>query len=345
MNRAIRGAAVLILAAVLVGAGCGDRARALRERAARTCADLTDYEVTAEIISGGGARSDRMVIRQAARVPDSYRLDALAPDDIKGQTTIRNGRALWAYDPAARELIVSGIGAVNYDSNSRIILHDIMMRFAAAADARFLRSERGPDGSLAVVEYADPTSEQGSVRVRLWADARTGIPARVEYLYRDGTVNQTVIFRDLRLNPGLPVDRFNFAVPAGTRVIEDDNATRSVSLEEARRTVDFRLLVPQGLPAGFALTDVSVAGAGDDLLVILSYTAGERLIQLTETKYAGGDDSGSPGSVRRVVNGTEYRVEAADGFATIEWTRDGVRLSLTADLSLEELFGLAQTVK
>lgn len=342
MNRAIRGAAVLILAAVMVGAGCGDRARTLRERAARTCAGLTDYEVTTEIISGG-ARSDRMVVRQAARAPASYRLDALAPDDIKGQTTIRNGRALWVYDPAARELIISGIGPASYDSNSRIILRDIMMRFAAAADARFLRSERGPDGTLAVVEYADPTSEQGSVR--LWADAKTGAPARVEYLYRDGTVSQAVIFRDLRLNPGLPLDRFNFAVPAGTRVIEDDNATRSVSLEEARRIADFRLLLPEELPAGFALTDVSIAGAGDDLLIILSYTAGERLIQLTEAKYAGGDDSISPGSVRRIVNGTEYRVEAADGFATIAWTRDGVSLSLTADLKLEELFGLAQAVK
>lgn len=345
MNRANRWTAVLVvlLAALTVGVGCGDRARILRERAARTCAGLIDYEVMTEIMSGQGERSDCMIIRQAARAPASYRLDALAPDDIKGQTTIRNGRALWAYDPAAQELIISGFGPTSFDSNSRILLRDIMGGFAAASDARLVRRERGPRGDLAVLEYADPRAERG--RVRLWADDKTGIPTRVEYLYPDGTVSQTVTFRDLRLNPGLPQDHFNLAVPAGIRVITDDSATRSVSLEEAEQMADFRLHLPEELPPGFALTDISVAGAGDDLMVIFSYTLGDRLIQLSETRYSGGDGGSTPGSMRRVVNGTEYYVEAADGFATIAWTLDGVNLSLTADLKLEELFDLAQAVR
>jgi outer membrane lipoprotein-sorting protein len=334
----------LVLVLALSGAACGNRARALCDRAAKTYAALTDYQVVTEIISGGGGPNDRVVIQQSMRKPDSYRLDSLEPVDIKGQTMIRNGRALWSYDPVARELIISGIDAANYDSNDRIILADVIARFATVKDAKYLRSEQGDTGTLAVVEYPDPAPDQDGNLVRLWADAKTGIPERVEYIYRDGSVTQTVVFRDLRQNPGLPDDRFNFAVPPGTTIINDDSAAHSVTLEEARRTADFQIMLPDRLPEGYDLTDISLSGGGDNLLVTLSYTSGERLIELSEGKYSG-IDGAAPGSVKQVVNGVEYSVDAAEGFATIGWTRDGVSITLTADRPLEELFSIAESLK
>lgn len=335
---------LLLLAVALTASACGDRAKALRERAAKTYAALKDYEVVAEVTSGEGERADRFVIRQSMRTPDSYRLEWLEPADIKGQLMIRNGRALWSYDPLAGELIISGISPDNFDSNDRILLGDIMARFTSVTDAKYLRSEPGESGALAVVEYADPAPYQQGNKVRLWADAKTGLAERVEYLYSDGSPIQTVVFRELSLNPGLPDGRFNFAVPAGTKVINDDSAVRTVDLEQARRLADFQVLLPARVPDGFALTEVTVSGAEDNLLVTLAYTSGERLIQLSESKYDGAE-SGRPGGATQVIDGVEYAVDAAEGFASISWTRDGVDITLTADLTLEELFSIAASLK
>ncbi|MGE5561564.1 MAG: hypothetical protein ACM3XN_11055 [Chloroflexota bacterium] len=337
-------ACTLLLALALTGAACGDRAEALRERAARTYADLIEYEVVTEVISGG-ARGDAVTLRQSMRKPDSYRLDALAPDDIRGQTTIRNGRALWYYDSHAGELVISGLGSADFDSNERVVLAGIMAAFTTADGIRYVRQENSDGGSVAVVEYPDPAPGQEGNLVRLWADVRTGVPQRVEYVYSDGSVTQTVVFRDFVANPGLPADRFNFAIPPGTSIINDDTAVRSVSLEEARRAVDFQILLPTPVPDGYRLSDVSIGGSGDGAFITLSYTAGERLMQLYESKYTGGSGMSFPGATRQVVGDVEYAVDAADGFATISWARDGVSLSLTADTSLEELFSIAESLK
>jgi outer membrane lipoprotein carrier protein len=142
--------------------------------------------------------------------PDRFRWDYRKPFP---QLIVANGRTVKFYDPEMEQVTVR--------SYSRGMGHTPSMVLAGGGDLErhFRVEDEGASGALAWVKLVPrEPGEAGfqQARVGLAAD-----PVRVvRFQFTDAFGNRTRIrFDDIRLNPSLAADRFQFEAPPGTDIL------------------------------------------------------------------------------------------------------------------------------
>jgi outer membrane lipoprotein carrier protein len=173
---------------------------------------------------GGGDFS----MKKSAKGPTMFRFDYLKPR----QQIISNGSKVWYYLPDNRQVMVTDMTAF-FESGNSIALNYLTGMGNVARDftVRFVGDGRDKKGNY-VLELIPkkPTPAMAKLHLTLSAraveqflengTARDPFPIKASVLY-DRLGNTTSIeFSKVRVNRGMPNDRFNFKIPHGVEVIK-----------------------------------------------------------------------------------------------------------------------------
>lgn len=213
---------------------------------------------------------------------------------------------------------------------------------------------------------------EGVLRLTVTVDEHTGLPVAVHQAGSPASLGSSDLrITGLQVNHPLPRRTFTIAFPAGAAVSHEDFGFRRVRLAQAASLAGYRPLVPQALPGGLRLSQVSFAqrtgatagGANPPSrkVVSLAYRRGfeQAVITTRLTGAAPGrwrdpfqTPGGPTGATQRVtltsgaLDGARAYVVVEPGSAPHLWVvGHGLVVTIAGDLSAAELIHTAESLQ
>jgi outer membrane lipoprotein carrier protein len=150
----------------------------------------------------------------SAKRPNQMRWEYQKPEE---RLFVTNGKTLWAYSPAEKQVIVQDIAqALNARLPLAFLAGDCHLR--KEFDVTLVENAATRAGTTRILDLRPKRPEAGIARMLLEINPKSYTVEKVAVF--DAYQNTTVIgLSNLRLNTGLSDDRFQFTPPPGVRVV------------------------------------------------------------------------------------------------------------------------------
>lgn len=173
-----------------------------------------------------------------------------------------------------------------------------------------------------------------------WSDDRYALPLKMEF-QKDGKPWYGYEFS--RIDYGVPVaaDAFAFEFPENAVVFEWDMQAPGITLEEARRKMNFTVMQPSRLPAGLKQSRMVRSSHCLPMLAI-QYQRGASVVSLTQSRaVAELLRFGKPVSIGSDTGWLYF----AGNYSVLSWVKGKTQLTLIGNLSFPQLIDMAASVE
>jgi outer membrane lipoprotein carrier protein len=148
--------------------------------------------------------------------PDRFAMDFAAPE---GDRVVADGETIWIYFPSTDPgQVFRSRTAV---ADGRFDLHREFLSEPGERYAPTLEGTEVVDGTETHRLHLEPLQPSPYRSARIWVGAEDPLIHRLEITEDDGLV-RVLELSEMRLNPSLPSDRFDFEPPAGAHIIDRD---------------------------------------------------------------------------------------------------------------------------
>ena len=299
----------------------------LRMLDAEGAAVYSAYQVTV-LNRNRSVRSEQIVYRSGF---DGMRMEYNSPPVMDGEIMVDDGRVLTHLIPRTR---------VVRTGPSR--LAELKVRTSEAEKAhrkgrlnvQYLGRERVAGRDAYVVQVT--AGQRKSPTRKFWVDTDEWVKLKTQDIAPDGAVQSTSYYTRIDYLDSIPDSKFRVEVPDGYRVDRKPGGGESLSLDEARKEVPFRILEPKHLPRGFKAVGVKVIPFRRGQMVAIRYTDGVTSFSLFQTQERFLD--------RKFLDRlNEGPVQPGRGIHS--WRQGGLNLTLVGKLSQDQLEKIAESVK
>lgn len=146
--------------------------------------------------------------------PGKYRLEIQAPDELKGQVTIYNGRTAYIYHPGIDQYLMTEDfpDSIEHDAFAGAFAE----RLDGAGKAQFTRV-KGDDKNYLLMEFDIEKGSKYAKREKIWFDIRTAKPWKAEIYDDSGAVRVQLVYDNFSINPVLEDKLFEIAANNGNK--------------------------------------------------------------------------------------------------------------------------------
>ncbi len=265
----------------------------------------------------------------------------------QGATFVSDGKQFWVYAPS-QNTVWKGTLALwqqvnpNLPQSPQAALQQLLdVSTATLAGTESAAGHSAYKLQLAPKSGKSPQALTGATGT-LWVDVSRWLP--LQAAFNAGSMGQGQIsFKTIEVNVGVPDSRFQFQVPAGAKVINaDDLRPQHLSLSDAQKSTDFKLLQPTFLPSGATLVDVLKSGKA----IILRYESPAGAFAIAQGIDNSGKPTGSTGKSVSVRGTTGTIYTSDDGKRVLLlWTENGVTSSVSGTLTSQDALKVAESLK
>ncbi len=269
------------------------------------------------------------VTKFAMKKPDKYWSDS------ENYTMVSNGTVMWFYDKNRNEVIKINLPKEKPKFDYGELIKDLMKN----TNIKLLGSEKISGRDCYVVKVI-PKNKTFYVEQKLWIDKEYWYPLRIEINY--GEFNSTIEYKDVKFNTGIPDSFFEFKLPKGAKVVEQEIAPpKMLTLEEAQKQVNFTIIVPK-YTAGFKFDYAYVFKFGSKEMISLYYAKDDQRLVITESK--GYLKMPLPNATKIDINGTTFEVAQVFGKNILRIRKGNFEVSISAKLPKEELIKIGKSI-
>ncbi len=355
-------AVLLLLVSALFVSGCTEElsAEEIAEQMQEKEASIQDYSYTMQMTSHFGGQTLESEARVLQKKPDRMKTVTMEPEEEAGAIVVSDGEIMWTYDPKTNTVMKMEMpetldaGEMDYVG--------IIGEFLSETDVSLLGMEE-IDGRSAYLLETSPKEEGEGIQlldgVKLWVDKETWMPLRYEMYDSEGGLMIELEIRDLKVNQGIPDSEFVFEVPEGATVktvdLDSFEIPEQTTLEEARESAGFEILVPEYLPEGYAFNQSAVLnnswiapeGQACETVSLIYENKEEDIISLSETVYeTEAPENAIMDSAEDIsVNGKDGKYLVFGDMKILRWKIGNVNLSLTVSLEKDELLKIAESIR
>ncbi len=275
--------------------------------------------------------------------PWKLRTEILAPASIKGSLFLYDGKQNILWWP--NELF--GIRAINITSPERdeVYKHLTHESEVALRDYAFSLSKTekiaGVETNLwKILPMVDDDYHHYH---EMWMVEKYSTPLKVEILDKDKKLWYGMEYKKVSFNKPLPDNAFAFEFPTNAMVIDWDYADTGISLEEAKKTMNFSVMQPSKLPAGLKVEKIIRAKGTIPMLAMVMDHGGTR-VSLFQSHAFGPSPLMKYGKEVKIANTKGY-LSFTGPFSSIVWIKDKTQFTLIGNLSYPQLLALASSVQ
>ncbi|AKB76853.1 hypothetical protein MSHOH_0370 [Methanosarcina horonobensis HB-1 = JCM 15518] len=351
-----------LLVPILFISGCtGDlSAEEIAKQMQEKEANIQDYSYTMQMTSYFGNQTQESEVRTLQKKPDKMKTITIKPEEEAGTIVVSDGEFIWTYDPKTNT--VTKMEMPDTPILGEIDYVGIIDEFLNETDVSLLGMEE-IDGRPAYLLETSPKEEEEGFKLadgmKIWVDKETWMPLRYEMYDSDGDLVMELEIHDLEINTGIQDSEFVFEVPEGATVktvdLDSFKLPEKMTLEEARESAGFEILVPEYLPEGYAFNYSMVSNnswiAPENQAfetVSLTYENEEGdIISLSETVY----ETETPeapimNSAEEVsINGKEGKYLTLGDMKILNWEIGNIELSLASSLEKDEMLRIAESLR
>ena len=275
--------------------------------------------------------------------PWKFRAEVTEPAALRGSPFLYDGNRSIAWWPSEQfGMRVSNVAGPDRDEvyqhlvhESTVALHDYAFSLTT------VEKVAGVDANLWTVI---PMVDDGYHHFhRLWMVERYSLPVKAEILDADKKPWYAMEYRKLSFNKPVPENAFAFEFPSNAMVIDFDYADPGITLDEARKTMNFTVMQPGKLPAGLTVGKI-VRAKGTVPMLAMVMDHGATRVSLFESHAFGPSPLMKYG--KEVKLGKNKGMLSFSGpYSTIVWMKDKTQLTLIGNLSYPQLLQLAASVE
>jgi|GEM_PF-2672977 len=352
--------AVVVLAGFILWAGCTSAppvdnltAPEIAGQYVKAQENIQDFSATVEVAGATGQVVDRVQIQKKA--PHDSRIEFLAPgSEANGTLVITNGTVIWWYSPLSKTVRITR----HFDPNQTYFTgwdypKMIAVLFVTYPNAYTLNGTDLRNNSY-VVDFSALPGEpftglpDNYQNARVWIDAGSWMPTRIVLYNETWPSPETMEYRDIRINSGIPDSVFVFDpdnVPNPPQEIRHhDPVLFLLSLEDAYHVLGSDLVIPGYFPTGYAYGDGALMG--DGTLQISLVNGNNEWIGYIDSPVIGRPHGESvDGPVTEIaVNRTIGEFRQGEDQNQLQWIRDGHAYTLTGKQDRKELAKMAESL-
>lgn len=276
--------------------------------------------------------------------PGKVRVETLAPADRKGDLYVFDGQTAIYWWPA--ELIGIRIQGMPMPDEKAIRAHIKRAVGAALHDYAWSLRETVKLAGQPTEHWTVLPMSKGPYYLPFeeWRHTEYHVPMKIAVTGQDGKPWYGFEFTRFELNASVPDKTFAFEFPANALVFEWNLADANLSLDEARKTMNFTVREPGQLPEGHRINK-RVRARGQVPMLATLMEQGASVLSLTQYRYAGRGDYRLPVGKPVQIGKTMGYANFFGGSTTLNWKLDETELTLVGNLPLAEMVAVAASVK
>lgn len=279
--------------------------------------------------------------------PGKNRFEYLEPAEMAGQVMVSDGKTIWSYDPKKNEVTKMDMPEINISISEQDYTQSIK-ELLNQTDISYQGTEKFGGRNVYIMK-ASPKNGSMGIRYSMWVDSENWMPLKMEMFDKNDKLMTSIEYRDITFNTGIPDSEFEFKIPEGAKVSTREKLAppKKMTLEEAKKEVNFSVISPSYLPEGYVFESATVFKYDKMEIVSLTYQKGSQTLQLSEelkdeTKQA--PDFGDAENVS--INGAEGKIMSGFGETKmLTWNIGNLDLMLSCPLGKEEMIKIAGSIK
>ena len=285
-------------------------------------------------------------IEYIGKKPNMMRMEYILPAEMAGQVMVLDGKTLWMYYPAENQVITVEVPEIYqpFETDPIEFIEEVLNN----SETSLLGSEIIDGRSAYVIEMIPKETGEHFFHEEtiFWVDKVTWMPLRIEMYDNESKLVNTMEYKNVEINTGVPDSVFEFKIPEGAEVktLEESMEEEKMTIEEAQVNASFDILEPTYLPSGYEFDNVYMGDPKhNDTMIRLTYTNGEDFLDLDEDIELGIGRKLLESSENVTINEQEGKL-IEDGRA-LYWTIDEIGLILhSGSLSKDEMILIAESV-
>lgn len=335
---------------------------------------LEDYSYTMYVNSSSGGKSPE-IHEVMWKKPDLMKTTILNPDKDTKVIMASDGDFQWIYSSESKTVFKTEIS--DYFDGLKLFEPDVYAEFLGGTlnerSLSLIGAENVDGKNVYLLELtpSDTNNESLQWKSKIWVDRENWMLLRYELYDSRENVFFNVEIRDMELNAGIPDSEFEFKIPDGAQVkvigSEDfKNEPQKMTLEEAKKLIDFEILMPEYLPEGYEF-NYSMASSSKDTpystfvhsgfsvfagqhyeKITLVYTKGGDEIRIVESisKQGLSESEGfESGGQHILVNNTKGTISPVFGgnMKALTWQNGDLDVTIVSSLDKGELLNIAES--
>jgi len=350
----IKKTGIVLLAVIIIALISGCTANMSAEQIAQQMKEkqdsIKDYSATIVITSSFGGKDEMAKAKIMNKMPGKNRYEYLEPAEMAGGVMVSDGKTSWSYDPKKNEVTKMDMPEINNTNPNEQDYIQSIRELLNQTDISYQGTEKF-DGRNVYIIKASP--KNGSmlmgIRYSMWVDSENWMPLKVEMFDKNEKLMTSIEYHDIKFNTGIPDSEFEFKIPEGATVTtrEMPAPPKKITLEEAKKEVNFSVISPSYLPDEYVFESATVFKYDKMEIVSLTYQKGLQMLQLSEKVKDDTNQAPDFGDVEKVsINGAEGKIMSGFGEGKIlTWKIGNLELVLSGPLSKEEMIKIAGSIK
>ncbi|AKB34234.1 hypothetical protein MSSIH_3544 [Methanosarcina siciliae HI350] len=353
---------LILLVPILFVSGCTGElsAEEIAEQMQEKEDSIQDYSYTMQMTSHLGNQTQESEVQVLQKKPNKSKTISIEPEEEAGTIVVSDGEFIWTYDPKTNTVMKMEmpetpiLGEIDYA--------EIIDEFLNETDVSLV-GVKEIDGRPTYLLETSPKEEEEGFKLadgmKIWVDKETWMPLRYEMYDSDGDLVMELEIHDLEINTEIPDSEFVFEVPEGATVktvdLDSFELPEEMTLEEARESAGFEILIPEYIPEGYTFNYSTVSnnswiapeGQASETVSLTYENEEEDSIYLSETVYESqAPDAAIMDSAEDIdINGRDGKYLAFGDMKILRWEIGDIYLSLTSSLEKDEMLRIAESVR
>lgn len=319
------------------------------------CADAWAGGIARNIADGlGGIRSYRGITVETGlgdgpiersvvyERPGCLRVETTTPGAHQGELFVYDGSTMTLWYP--QQLFGVRVHNVRMPSAAETLHHiERLTKTNLDAYTFALEDERTHVAGHPALQWYVRPARRAPFRMvhRVWNLDPSTLPVKMEFFRDDKSLWYTFAFKELAFDATPGADAFAFTFPKNAVVFEWDLDAPGITLAEAREEMNFKVVTPQTLPRGHAITKI-VRSPHCLPMILMTMDHDGSVLSLIESRA--GAEAAHPLGLEIEIGQTRATLAFLGSFTVISWVKDGTLLTLTSNLDFATLIGIAQSV-
>ncbi len=173
--------------------------------AQKKISEIEAYQCSAFIKVQRENEEKEYVFQQTFQYPDRYRLEVLAPEELKGNVTVSNGKTTWLYNPSINQYW--RIEPFEQSQEQLMFIGYFMRNLFASEESTLEQRKEGERGHIGITTPL-PGGGYYFQKQRLWIEEKSLTPHSLEIVDQEGMVRFKVNYEDFQFNPELDDEIF-----------------------------------------------------------------------------------------------------------------------------------------
>lgn len=341
MNKTI---SIIIIFSMILFTGCVDMsAEQIAKEVQEKYESIEDYRGTVITSTSFEGQSMQMEADFMYKMPENKFKQEIKTGKEAGSIVVSNGKTMWSYYPRNNEVVVMEL--LEIEEPGQVAFGDLIQDMLEKNDVKLLGSDKIDGRNTQILEVVPRNNDMiFAMKQKMWIDEETWMPLRIEIFDNEDKMITSMEYRNVEFNTGIPDSEFEFEIPVGAKVINQDlQLPQEMTLDEAKQEVDFAVAEPGYLPEGYILDRVTISKINNIQSVSITYNQDDEILFIHESNRDMPDQKEGTESVK--INDIDAAYMDTYFGKSLSWTWGNTAISINGRISKEELIKVAESMK